>query len=767
MDAAGPGRPPEAYRDLARRLSALPAAIEMKQFFQVDLTATRSDVRLGPAVREALESGIELLQRITPPKRKDAFKAFREAFQTRYEGRWVPLLEALDPESGIGFEEKDSTLAGELPLLEGLDFPRGGDPPRPFSPREAFLMRRVESLGDRQDWELTDADLEALTHGDPSPLPDAFAAMTILAAPAQEDVDAGRFQFLLEHYHGPSGVRLLGRFSALDPDLESKVRAHLDKEAALRPDVILAEVVHLSEGRCGNLLRRPRLRDWEIPFKGAGSAPESHQIPLQDLQVTVVADRVLLRSERLGRQIRPRLTSAHNYAEGLGAYRFLGKLQDEDGHTGGWAWGCLEHRAFLPRVRRGRHVLARAAWRVEAEEIREALAAQGNDAFRAFQAFRRARRLPRFVVLADRDKHLKVDLDHPLWVETLLHEVAKRSHFLLQECFPEAGQLPTRGPGGAYVHEVIVPFLRREPATSPRPVLPPPLHGVVRRHAPGSEWLYLKLYSGARTADALLAEQLRPLLAETGDLWDRWHFVRYADPEPHLRLRFHGRPERLLGELLPRIHATLEPCLAEGRCWKIQLDTYVPEWERYGGPRGLAAAEEVFFRDSEAVLALLDASERNQDEERRWRLGLLAMDDLMGRLGLGLEARLRLASEARDAFAVELGVDEDLQIQLGHRFRAVRGSLEAMLFQGSDPEAAAVLAERAEGLGSALAILEDAEARGEITTTRANLAMQYNHMTLNRLFHSAQRVQELVLYDFLGRLYRGRLAQSAKVRRDG
>ncbi|MDF5752129.1 PDZ domain-containing protein [Spongiactinospora sp. TRM90649] len=34
---------------------------------------------------------------------------------------------------------------------------------------------------------------------------------------------------------------------------------------------------------------------------------------------------------------------------------------------------------------------------------------------------------------------------------------------------------------------------------------------------------------------------------------DRWLFVRYADPDPHLRLRLHGDPGRLMGEVLPAL----------------------------------------------------------------------------------------------------------------------------------------------------------------------------------------------------------------------
>jgi hypothetical protein len=37
-----------------------------------------------------------------------------------------------------------------------------------------------------------------------------------------------------------------------------------------------------------------------------------------------------------------------------------------------------------------------------------------------------------------------VDLEHPLWVDTLLRLVARRSRFLLQEFFPGPGDLVRR-----------------------------------------------------------------------------------------------------------------------------------------------------------------------------------------------------------------------------------------------------------------------------------------------------------------------------------
>ena len=86
---------------------------------------------------------------------------------------------------------------------------------------------------------------------------------------------------------------------------------------------------------------------------------------------------------------------------------------------------------------------------------------------------------------------------------------------------------------------------------------------------------------------------------------DRWFFIRYGDPDWHLRLRFHGRPERLQGEVLPTLQAAAAPLLEDGRLWRLQLDTYEREVERYGGSAGIVLAEKLFHLDSEAVLEML------------------------------------------------------------------------------------------------------------------------------------------------------------------
>src|SRR5262249_22589613 len=152
-------------------------------------------------------------------------------------------------------------------------------------------------------------------------------------------------------------------------------------------------------------------------------------------------------------------------------------------------------------------------------------------------------------------------------------------------------QLCASGPEGRFVHELVVPFVRSSVATGGSPVAEsvgrqasrPSPRAVERTFPPGSEWLYAKLYTGTATADRVLSEVVRPVVgaALQSGAADGWFFLRYGDPDWHLRLRFHGAPERLHAEVLPALQAAVAPLLDDGRLWRAQLDTYEREVERY------------------------------------------------------------------------------------------------------------------------------------------------------------------------------------------
>ena len=774
LDAEAPGHSPAEWREVARDLEALPTPVELPRLFQVDMFRPAREATLSSRVAEELFRGVLALQSITPRGRVEhPLERFRARFLERYEGRAVPLLEALDEESGVGFPLTGATGSGTAPLLAGLPFPAERRPGQmSWEPRFHHLLRRLESTWRTQAsvLELTPEDLEALRVSEAFVLPEAFGVLGTVVARSAEEVDRGQFQLVLENLHGPSGALYLGRFCHGDPELAGLVREHLRAEEALRPDAVFAEVVHLPQGRMGNILCRPVLRGQELVFLGESGAAEPERIPVTDLWLSVEGERLVLRSARLGREVIPRLSTAHNHeAYGLGVYRFLCMLQNPDRTGLSFHWGPLDEAAFLPRVVYGRTVLALARWRLDARVLRSWGTARGAERFEAIQRWRARERLPRWVCLRDSDNQLPVDLDNVLSVEALVQLIKGRPWAVLEELFPGPEGLCVEGSEGRYVHEVVVPFVRQAPAVSPRrPVsrAMPSKAPEPRRFPPGSEWLYLKLYGGPATMDRLLGsslgESIRRVVASGAA--DRWFFLRYRDPGEHVRLRFHGTPARLDAEVWPALRAACAASLEEGTGWRVQLDTYEREVERYGGPVGVELAEELFCADSEAVLDILQAYPGDEGAEWRWRLALKGLDALLDDLGLTLEGKLAVVREARAAFGAEFRVDKPFEEQLGLRFRRESRTLEALLTTppwADGPARAGLRAfqRRGERLRPVGERLRQAEREGHLRAPVERLAGSFLHLHVNRMLPQEQRAQELVLHDFLARLYRSRQAR--------
>jgi thiopeptide-type bacteriocin biosynthesis protein len=273
-------------------------------------------------------------------------------------------------------------------------------------------------------------------------------------------------------------------------------------------------------------------------------------------------------------------------------------------------------------------------------------------------------------------------------------------------------------------------------------------------------------------ADQVLRDLVRPVVAGAlrSGAADSWFFIRYGDPDWHLRLRLHGEPGRLLAEVLPAIQEAVAPLLDDGRVWRLQLDTYEREVERYGGPEGVVLSERLFQADSEAVLALADLLAEDARGELRWRLALVGMDHLLAALGFDLDARRAVLGGVRDAFAKEFRVNAELKRQLGERFRQQRREIEGMLgpgaTEGLPADARAVLCRRSEQLAPVAEELRAAARSGRLTKDLKTFAPGYLHMHANRVLRSAQRAQEMVLYDFLARVYESRAARNRPVARE-
>jgi thiopeptide-type bacteriocin biosynthesis protein len=749
-------------------IHALFEDVDPTRLLQVDLHKPCAGVTLGKAVANEIARGAELLAAMTP-RRESRIDRFARSFEERYQGREVPLLEALDAELGIGFDSGSPALSDPSPLLEGITLETPHDSTATWGAREDLLLGKLsEALRQgANEISLSAADVRALSDASPDRLPAGVTAKTSVAASSPEALERGEFRVFVQTITGTSAGSLLARFLHTDPELEARTRAALRLEEEHDPDAIHAEIAHVPQGLSGNVASRPTLRGYEIPVMGGSGITADRQIPVADLLVSVRGGRVQLRSRSHGKRVVPHLTCAHNFGGGgMRVYRFLAFLQAQGLMAGyDWTWGPLSSAPFLPRVTHGRLVFSLAQWRIGGARLRAIDVLGGGARFRAVQGLRAELRLPRYVRLVDSDNTLPLDFDNVLSVDVLLAAAKRAQTITLSEIFPGSpADLVARGSEGAFHHEMIVPFVR-----APVRSAPPARVSVVRpleatpewSKRPGGDWLYVKAYCGVAGLDRILRDAVAPLVRDlrADAAIDRWFFLRYSDPEWHLRLRIHGEAGPLWRDVAPRVLGALSA--VRGAVHKVVVDTYEPEVERYGGPAGITLAEEIFEADSDAAIAIAERYAGNA--EARWHLALVGMDAMLTDLGLTLEQRRNVMDDARAGQARRYSQGVRMKRQMGDKFRTLRPELEGLLTQPPERLALGVAAirRRSVAMSKLAPRLLGLDQRGQLTTSALDLAASHLHMWANRVFRGSANAQELVLYELLYRVYDGRIARLA------
>lgn len=278
------------------------------------------------------------------------------------------------------------------------------------------------------------------------------------------------------------------------------------------------------------------------------------------------------------------------------------------------------------------------------------------------------------------------------------------------------------------------------------------------KYPPGSEWLYIRIYGGPQSLEEWMTGDFRELLAlwRNSGLIRQFHFIHYLDPEYHLRLRF--RLSNLLhsGIFLHLIQDTCKRMLELDLIWKIEVGTYEPEYERYGDER-IHLVEQWFEIDS--LFWLDEIYRRNKMEDPDiWKVALCSIHALLEDFGTGIEDKINIINRLTSYSTRQAGLTKTMRGQLDDKYRKLSVELSPLL-SAMTGDIAFQLKNRSE---KATSILK--EISGTFSDTNAlyesNFIPDLIHMSLNRAFRTRHRLQELVVYDFLGRYYESERARA-------
>ena len=283
-----------------------------------------------------------------------------------------------------------------------------------------------------------------------------------------------------------------------------------------------------------------------------------------------------------------------------------------------------------------------------------------------------------------------------------------------------------------------------------------------RTFIPGSEWVYFKIYTGTKTADAILKKEIYRFIREmiNNGTIDKWFFVRYSDPDFHIRLRLHLNEARDFNSIFNRFFVDLQPVINADLVWNIQCDTYQREMERYGY-NTISLIEDLFFIDSEYLIRLLHHLNSEYAEQRRWKLALLLTDSFLSAFSLELPQRKELLNTLAESHKKEFGFTHHRTTKpLNDKYRVCRKDIENTLGRENEfTNMTNVINARK------LAILPIADKlnvmleNGELQVPLESLLKSLVHMTMNRWFRAHNRLHEMVIYEFLSRYYASEMAK--------
>ncbi|WP_346658732.1 lantibiotic dehydratase [Bradyrhizobium sp. 143] len=688
--------------------------------FQVDLRLGTKGEALNQTVGREAARAAQLLIEISGSSASSASaQRYHNAFLSKYgEGREVPFLEVAHPEWGLG--------------LTPLRFGNAGASGNTQYYRREYVLHGLVQKALREGRITADLDEEEISvlRAGAAPVetwPISVDLNVFLLAESSSSIDAGNFTLCLAPNVGALKAGLhFARFGDL---CEDAVLAVLNESAACeRERASFREVVQLNflptKARLANVVLRPSLSKREANFGVSANVEPTNTIRLENLLVGSEGGRLYVRNSGSNKRLafvsdcmlNPTLAPREIQV-------LLAITSDPVAYPTSFPWGALSGAVFLPRVTWKKTILQCAQWNLRAQPK------SSTEVFKCwFREWRDRWLCPQHIYLCSGDHRLLLDLEDESQVEELRKTLTKEGAAILQEAVPYANDAWLQSQKGSHVTELVIPLRLRNIEALEAQQLPIESKSGLsanlrfqRFKPPGSDWVFLKLYGPPAGEDAIISGGLR-------DLWKRlpsdvkWHFVRYADPRPHLRLRFQSEAEGFASHMISELSRWATELLAKERCESFSFDVYEREIERYGGLPVISAAESIFAIDSGLAATLIAGGQLSN----AMILKVFIIDKLLEKLGFASDGRISWLKEFVDL------TQGDGVVYRKHKKEIVEALLSSP--EGALKSASDWLDAHTHSFAHLSECINSANCSGTLTQPRAAISRSIIHMHCNRLW---------------------------------
>ena len=758
--------PISSYESIIKIVNSFGINYDKKKVFHVDFFKTTEDeFTLSSNIKKELTNYLLFLNKIYYPSYKNQdLKKFGTKFLEKFGTKEIPLALALDPEIGVNYPiENKSKDINEL--LIDVDFLNTKiNKKNNLSNIQLVLLNKFIEAYKKQELEIDISDIE-LPFKDFKNLDDTFSCVFNVVGKNKNGEDIIRVSS-----SSANATKLLGRFSFGNEDIKKIVKSLALKEDNINSNTIIADLLHSPQPKAANVISHCAIRKYEIPYLTSSGLEKKFQIPIEDILVSVnLSKEIILRSRRYNKIIIPRLTNAHNHNQNnsLPIYRFLADLQYQNKIRGlRFSSGNIGFLLkYTPRVMWKNIIVQRATWKFKKNNLKKVFENYLTDQ-KSFESWKADNNLPNYILLVEGDNELFFNLNDDFSVRCFFQTTKSKNEVTIKEFLYDSFQSNAiiNSKNDFYMNEFIVNFIKKTKNNqflTESQVEKSNLTSVKRKYSIGSEWVFLKIYCGHNIGESIL-ENIYNLIIKPyvkNKHISNWFFIKYNDPDFHIRLRIKTSRKEHISEILNKINLYTDKLLKNGAITNIIADTYDREIERYGG-NTIELSEKLFDLDSFYCLKIISKARDLQEERLRWLYAISLIDMFLTEFKLNLNDKFLFSERLKNSYGAEFGFNKRMKKKLDKKYRLYEKEIFDILNNSFSFEEIHILINEYKldfvEITSQIISLNE---KNKLEVDFYNLITSYIHMSINRLFISDQRQHEMVLYYFLFLYYRAEVGK--------
>lgn len=759
----------ELYNDIINKMKLIE---ESKDYLQIDLKIKADKSVVCHEVAKEIEKVTNIMFRVCKDISEPAYmKSYKKDFLQKYGyEREIPVIELLDDDKGIGAPAGYMMPRSRRTNEEDLK-------PEVATSLQKHLINKIlyALINKEKEIVITDEDIDKIEGKNSynlDDIPKSFELSVFLSADSSSDIDKGNYKLFIGPNYGSHGAgKILGRFLDIFPDeVHKKIKALNEKEKEMvDSDTILAELVCLHQnGRTANISLCNSARDYEIAISTSYSKEEKNRLYISDLYIGIDRNnKFYIKSKSLNKKVIILTGHMLNTLDGSNIYRFLREisLYNEKDIMSIFYRNGLEKFGHTPRIRYNRVVLKRAAWKLSNDILGiKGAATDKKEFYEAIACWREKWNVPQYVYEVENDNRILINLDNELLCDELYYLLKKEANkeVILTEMEEDFDNLWIQGEGGRYFSEIVVPLIRNKNIEENYKVKQVQAEGLQTKSSyqnnlgkvssfdnhrlllPGDDWLYMKLYGNKNRIDEFIGFYISEFCKQLINSKDiqNYFFIRYADPEQHIRLRLKLEQGKTFANLLPKLNWWFGQLKNDGLQSGVCIDTYSREIERYGGLELIEAAEEVFCADSKYTAELIAQKRSGKLDMDLETAAIASIINIMGEMNIDYK-------EQKEIFLNRFDKDKHRELfQKNRRQYMSIGNSSSDWKTLRETEDGKLIYElfalRSKALGNYSRKINELDEENKLYNSKLGILFSIIHMHCNRLFGSNQ-TEELVM----------------------